>query len=488
MDTEEASKQLKDQSHQAWLDAVAESDFHFVSPAAISYAGDLYPSHKNSEIRSSEALTSVGKYIVSTNNFNIGGTSEFNFSSSSLLSSFVLNVEVHIPGNCCCIEGWLWKAIRTFQISFTPSIIQNTYITGQSLFDYSMLSAQTADVRSKLLRNGGYFTAGASGVGTDVKASIPLSFMLLSNSIFQNHPIDLSTMSQMRLSITWNPTSYWLQDDADGTGLWTAPNQFNNVYISCATSDIMDSAFKMKTILNKDPNAVYAYPVKYLRSNVITIPNYTPGQAYNTSLQDFQGLTTDVIYSVLPDSLTQNTKYYKEIGSVPLRALSLTYAGEQLANWNSDHEYKASCVQRWGDELDYEYKFSMSGNTNILTTDVGYGNPLKFDNGYLARTEPKTVYATSFASDPRKCLSFSKFENVSKFDGRAMSLSLTTEEITRVDIVRPFPTTAVALGCWDIQQRAAMDLPAGEQYNLNITYVQQGVLQIDRDNVRLITQ
>ena len=479
----------KQDADNAFLDTVADSEFHLIHPAKVEYS-DLYASPSSTETQVAQTQVSTGRMIVSANNLRLGGQSNFLLTASSLLGGFVLNASIVIDDKQAVPIGWLFMAIRELQVSFSPSQVQNLTISGQSLFDYSMLSAPTKDEREQVLLAAGRYQSGPSSGTVVAKASIPLSFILANNSVMNGFPIDLATINTMTLTVVWNPATYFVQDPTDGTTWVSAnePTELNDCYISVTTVDIVNPDFSIKAALRKDPNSIYPIPVKYITSEEFTIPSYTPGSLISRQVQGFQdGITTDLIVTLKPISQQYSELYYKYPAGVDLESLSLEYAGQVLQKYSSNSEYKAQCIQKWGDALNFNYQYSMSGNTNIAV--YGGTETSKFDNGVLARLASPSLYDVPFAYRPRRVISGNRTENLVGYSGKSLNLKMSSATSRYIDIVRPIIQTVGTddIATWDIQKFAQEDLPTGD-YVLNLTYINEGVLTVDSNGlIKLVT-
>lgn len=477
-----------DSVRSAFLSEVEKKPFLYIQPGTTDNV-DLYAGKQNREVKAAEVAVSTGRFKVSANNLSMNGTSAFQFNSSSLVGDFVLSVSIVCPSVGMLPHGWLFKAINQLQITFSPSVFQNLTINSQSLFDYAMLSCQSKTTRDELLWAAGKPVVGDGGTYT---ASIPLSFILANNSNLNGFPIDLSTILSMTINVVWNSPGYFFQDPSNGS-TWDPsllPTSFLDAYITCTSVDIQNQDFSMRSILNKNQDSGYVVPVKYLTSEVISLNNYTPGSQINQQLQGFiAGICTDVIVSCHPTSWDyENTYgYVKRPYSCDFDSMSLEYAGQAIFQFQKTTEYKASCIQKWGEVPQYDYLFSISGSA---LTASNADAPTQPDVGYIARRKDATVYDIPLSYRPGECLRDNRLENIVSYAGKALNLKAVVGANDRdLHILRPYYSSATTLvvGGWDIERDTLVVNPTGD-YTMNITYVNEAALVIENGLIRVLTE
>lgn len=447
------------------------------NPRGVSLT-DVYASSINSSLSLAEMYVSTNKGRISSNNLNFNGTSTFFISASSLVDNYVLNASIVLTTTNMVNKGWLFSAIREIQISFQQSQIQNTSISGKSLYDYCMITARDKETREGIIENAGHWLAGS---GTS-KGSIPIAFMLQAVSGNNGYPLDLAASGNLNINIVWNDSTYFIVGKT-ATAVASPPTSFTSLELCYTSTDLVDRTLAVQSVLNNDPELSYINPIKYLTTNIQQAPNYTTGTQVVFQINSFPtGNVIGMILNFYPKSWVTSALANKYMQSIDLDQITLEFSGSKIFDCQSLEEYRSTTLLKFGEPLLYNVNYSFGGVSYGSTPSDGDGDALG-----PCRNLTAGVYFIPLGKHMDRCLRENHAEVLSKFAGSNLLLTLKskTNTVATVGKNTDYNNNGGNLTMY-MPQFQNFVFPTGENYELNITYVVEGLLSVNRGVVKLI--
>lgn len=419
-----------------------------------------YPSASETRTHLSEAVNSSGRLRVTSNSLSFGASSNFTISTSSLLYGLTLNATLTTPANSViAYDGWLFDCIQTVEFTLSNSVIQNQTLSGIAMRDYLLSTCKDQDERNSLLKTGGQ----PVGTATQASASIPLAWLLQAgDGICSHFPIDMATLNgSMQVQITFYPSSYILSR----TG--AAPetiNTFDSLVLTTSTTDIVNPALSVRSVMLQNPGMTYPIPCKYLNSVRYT-QSCTLGQSTTLNLNSAPSGMLEAICLVVKPSVERTANADGTVnypGGVELSALALQFGGTDLFRANSLSEIESYYRTKFcGDDMSYQYRFQSGNTVNAANADIIAGH----------------AYLIPLSYEAQAVMSYKKQENLPSYGGSNLQLSFTpTARVLFDSSAGPyFPTGVNPRG------------GAGAQtYIIEVLYVVSGILDISQGAVDLI--
>lgn len=386
-----------------------------------------------------ETVTSRGRLRVGNNSKAFGATTNFNVSSSSIVSSIMLRAAVTKTANFnVSQEGWLFDAIDSVEVTFSSSLLSNMLIQGPVLREYMLMSCCGSSQREELLKRAGNCPQGAST--DDLVGCIPLGYIIANCSFTKgNYGLDYATLNgPVTFQIKWKPSGNIFIRTAAGDVL---PTEFSELELVAVTADVLDGAMSVKHALAADPSLVYTVPGRYLSAVSYSIASLNIGVSTPINLQSApSGMLQAIVLSIRPtgsgdaDGFLGNAAHTQLIrgSSVKLSQLSLLYGGQVLFQGNSHEEIKSYYASAFeGDDLSYREAGQQAANLNTG----------------IVQQRDSNVYCIPLSYDARCVISKHLTENVPSYSGASLQLSFTVANNEVYKNASPFtPDADVAIG------------------------------------------
>jgi hypothetical protein len=425
----------------------------------------LYATSDKGTTNLAESVNSSGRNRVSSNSLAVGGRSDFQVSSSSVVYDLILQFEIPaVPADGKLMSGWGFNAISSIEITYSNSLIQNLVITGPCLKEYLLLSCSSKDQRDELIRNAGLC---ADAAAANQKASIPIPLLNQNASgVYGNYGLDFAVMNgPLTVSVIWNQSGQFIARKATGTAAGTLAN-FANVNLSMRTSDLQDGAFSVKRALNMNPELVYSVPSRYINC----IPYTVTANAYASGIATIPAVNLNsvpagqleyIILSLIPQQMYQNaagTESSRAPVSQPdFESIRLTYGGQTLYEANTYQEICNRDLMMFGDSLLYNEPYSVDAAATA------------------AQAKKSKVYCIPMTYEARKVISSHCVENLPSYSGATLVLEMSIKTATSVAGNSSFAEGGFA---------AAYPTDAST-YRLNIAYVLTSLLEVSNGTVDL---
>lgn len=225
---------------------------------------DVYYSKANTKVEMAEVTYNNGKYQSSLNSLVFGGTGQIIIPIDSLLSTTYLSLTLPaIVANQTLCRGWGYACIDEITYTFGSSTIPQKSITGDSLFQVSMQTAQNAEKRNELFRNAGEEQTVSAGAKVN-RATMVLPLPWSSTSgLFEKKPFDTTLLTNpIIITVKFKrPESIY-----GGTGL--RPAAFTSATIFLKQGEFKNKDLSLRSIMMRPENRglKYNYPFIYHQS------------------------------------------------------------------------------------------------------------------------------------------------------------------------------------------------------------------------------
>lgn len=440
-------------------------------PGAVQKA-EFYASASRTDVQAALALNTNGRLRITSNNLNLNATSNFTINDSSLVYGAQLHASI-TPGanNAVQCEGWLFQAIQSVQVTFVGSSLPAMTIPGRIIREYILACCPSVDTRNNLIRTAGKL----SGAATVSKASIPIGWALASGlGICKDFPIDMGFFKgPLQFAITFNSSNTFIT--GTGTGA-AAPsntalvNTFNELYLTCSTTDVKTLDLKLSNMYLRDQSLPYYIPGEYL-SYANYVESCTIGALHTLNLNSApDGMLEAIILLIKPlvelSASVGSAGTYVYPGSVGLSYLACNYGGEVLFEAHSDFEIKQYYRTHFaGDTKEYQFRYN---GPNIAASGA------LSDPTYLVSRDPiyqaimnSSCYMIPLCYDGAKSLSGNMTENLRSYGAKTLTIQFTPELRSRVSATSGFA---------DISLADTVGGGAGAQnYSIDVLYIVSSV-------------
>jgi hypothetical protein len=421
-------------------------------PGAAKFSA-LYASADKATTNLAECVNSTGRLRQESQSKSIGGRTDIMISSSSVVSDILLHVQLAVGANQITTSGWLFKAIKSLEITYSNSLIQQLSIAGPILREYLLLSCKEREARENLILNAGKVVNNGTAYAT-----IPLALLNQNASgVDGNFGFDMSVINGgITFGIIWNPASEFLSKMDSTAGLGTLPTEFLKVSISCKTSDLQESAFQVKTAMNLAPELVYSIPSRYINSIPYVTETATDDTllSYNVNLNSAPaGMLDFIILHVYPQSW-KTAERQQPGGSFDIENLKLVYGGQSLYDCRTYEEINAFDLQQYGDSLLYNEPWQV---TDKATVAKG--------------AKVSKIYHIPLTYDGRKVISDHHVENLPSYSGASLTLSFDVKA-----------RTAGVMGN-DVFADDSAPVGANSKFNVWVGYVLSSLLEVSQNTV-----
>jgi hypothetical protein len=439
---------------------------------------EFYPSPSSSSTQLAECVNARGRYQIDSDQRNFGGSATFQFSSSSIVQNFHLNMAVTCAANRVMQAGWGLKCIRELQISFSNSLMQSVTISGEAYTEFLIAMCESGEMREYLLDQCGKATLPAGGVS---QASVPIMGNLFANAMGQKSgfPLDASTLSgSISFVVIFHEAGAFTVNTAANAA--AVPTQFDSLKLSCDTTDLLTSAFSVRQSLAYNPEMSYNIPSKYLNS--VSLPsnvNIVPGVVHTMQLNSVpSGMLNCIVLSIKPtaeitgvaSAAGANAIYNPMLGSVNLSTLRLSYSGTDIFNARNPAQLEAlyrSCFG--GDTLRY---YQTAHGT---TPAAGIVGPV--DATYDRFRSQCHVIPLTY--DGCNALRGKLVENLSSYSGSSLQLEFTVDPVQS-------RTKFVAAAPWADTNQVLNQVPLTPlPYTITVCYVMSSIFEVSQGSADL---
>lgn len=377
-----------------------------------------YPSEYNTEHHIADAVNSAGKIRISSNNLNLGATSNFTISSSELVYGIALNCALTTPAaSIINSQGWFFSLINTVEFTISNSTMGNQVLTGLSMRELLLAACANREQREMLLSAAGNVTAAA----TAARATIPLGWMLQQwyVGLGGQYPIDMATISgSIQVNITFNSSTSIVTRTGAAPEAITA---FTDLTLTTLSTQILKPVFSVRQAMIKDPSLKYSIPGKYLSYTRYT-QSITPGtpttlQIASAPLGELQAIILTVKPVAELTATTDGAVLYP--GSCRLSTLRLEYSGQVIYQANSYQEHLHYMKQKFqGDDKTYRYAYGESNSSAAASRDL----------------VESQVLIIPLCYDGQEVMTNKKIEYLPGYSGSVLSLTLTVASTTAPEV------------------------------------------------------
>jgi hypothetical protein len=343
-------------------DEIVSSKRVLMKRPGVEHYNELYPTKNQVSTQLAEVQNAHGKLRASTNNLNLGATSNFTISAYTIVGNWCLHAALTLGANRGVNNGWLLQAIDQVDVTFSNSLLQSVTLSGLAIREYLLYTCDSKEKRKELLDDAG---KAGSGVGV-YRGSMPIGNLILSAIGQQNQfPIDMSTLSgNVQVNVRFANAGAFTTNI--GAGVTSIPTAFTSLEMTCDTSTLLSSAFSVKNALAFQPGSSYNIPTKYVTSSNIPLTNFDPASGVENSVQLANvpsGMLEAIILCLKPNTefksvasaAAANSTYFPIGGSVNIKTLRLEYSGDILFRADSAEELKSNYRSVFcGDMMEYE--------------------------------------------------------------------------------------------------------------------------------------
>lgn len=466
----------------------------------------VYPTPSETTSVLAQAINHRGQFRVSPNNLNFNSRSDFILSSSALISEMAINGVITVvnaadPGTVLkpVATGFGFDLIESIEITYSNSLMQNMFIRGETLKDYSLLCCCTAKERQDLLKAAGQgvLISEAFGVTNVYRFTVPISFLNHTVASLRNSwPVDGSVLAgPIQVAINWRPSNVALVKGAVAVGNF--PASFTSLELVCKTTQLQDASFSVKKAMMLDPQLVYSLPARYITSvdysRIIPapvagangIPTYQPFTLNLASAPS--GMLEGIIISIRPQQATAGgagnlddwvnpiaagTTPYKG-GSVTLEQIRLEFGGQNIFRVDSYEELQHFQRSTFGDTLEWSGIYNTPNEATLAT-------------GEGTNVFRHMVYFIPMVNDGAAVFRHHTNENLPSYGGSQLQLTLRPSAFQRVkmgenaDPVNKLGGNAVGMDGGD-----SAVAQTGTNFQIWIGFIVSGLLEISQGTVDL---
>ena len=441
----------------------------------------VYPTPSETTSVLAQAINHRGQFRVASNSKNFNSRSDFILSSSALISEMAIVGDFTYTNTAAGTsskpsnEGWAFDLVESIEITYSNSLMQNMFIKGETLRDYSLLCCCSARERQDMLRAAGSLSthgAWANNAACTMNFILPLSFLNHTvGSLRNSWPVDGSVLAgPIQIAINWRPASAALVR-AGAAGIPALPASFNNLNLVCKTTQLQDASFSVKKAMMLDPQLVYSLPARYittvdyskeaLRPNVIQTINLASAPS---------GMLEGIIISIRPKMwkplLTMATQPIP--GSCTLDYLQLEFGGQNIFRCESYEEISHYLRNTYGDSSEYTnhtYTLNQIPNFAAVANTVSYQS---------------MVYFIPLVNDGKAVFRGHTNENLPSYGGSQLQLKLRAASNQKISAIP---------GTYEGAQAYVASVSAAgggvEGYEILVGYVVSALLEISQGTVDL---
>lgn len=449
----------------------------------------VYPTPSEVTSVLAQAINHRGQFRVSANSKGLGARSDFILSSSALISEIAIIGQITTAANLGVDEGikpnaigWGFDLIESVEITYSNSLMQNMFIRGETLKDYSLLCCVSPRERNDMLNAAGNaaYVNTAGGATNTHSVCIPISFLNHTPSSLRNSwPVDGSVLAgPIQISINWREAAYAFVKTNAAAVATPFPITWDKLDLVAKTTQLQDASFSVKKAMMLDPQLVYSLPARYITSVDYSreIPAAAGGGQTTINLASApSGMLEGLIVSIRPksansqwvtpaaaDAGTNNIRG----GSCTLNRIVLEFGGQNIFRAESYEEYQHYMRGCFGDSMEWPgITFRASADWDL-------------DGGNTDHTI-HPVYFIPLVNDGCSVFRGHTNENLPSYGGAQLQLTL------RVDPRQRIGSYSVDSGGSKLDTiQCTIDQP-GISYQIWIGYVVSGLLEISQGTVDL---
>lgn len=285
---------------QAAAEVLSRNEILMAAPGS-SRISSFYPTPAESTNTIAQAVCNSGQLNVKANSKTFGGASDFQISTSNILDTPMLHMEIKVPaltagdklGNPRNVyfgpfaQGWGFSSIETVEVSYSNSNISNLKFDGKALLDASLLQCSSEEEKQEVLAAAGKFQVLDRSVDRVFKAAVPISFLnwRSAGGIREGFPIDGRALNgPIQFQFKFRPLQEFMGDflsgdvyDQDVPGVVSHkisnpppngkfPTGFSDLSMTFRTYQLMDGAFSVSKALMANPGMIYSIPSLWMNS------------------------------------------------------------------------------------------------------------------------------------------------------------------------------------------------------------------------------
>jgi len=446
---------------------------------------EVYPTPSSVTSILAQAINHRGQFRVAPNNRLFGARSDFILSSSALISEIAIagSFTVENTGGPAAqlklnAVGYGFDLIESIEITFSNSLMQNMFIRGETLKDYSLLCCTSDRERWDMLKSAGQQFGNSFAAPVTYKFVVPISFLNFTTASLRNSwPVDGSVLAgPIQVSINWRQSFYALV--ATSTPLAPYPASFASLELVCKTTQLQDASFSVKKAMMLDPELVYSLPSRY-----ITTVDYSkagqPGVAMTINLASApSGMLEGIIVSIAPDDgatawsppLSTGDRNYRG-GSCTLDEIQLEFGGQNIYYAKSYEEHLHYMRNCFGDNMEWPGAYYENSQSNPVDTD-----------GQNTEMYAHPIYFIPLINDGYGVIREHVNENVPSYGGSQLQLRLIPSNEQRIQL-KGIATTAQS-AAWGSMQDVRLQ-GAVTHYKIMVGYIVSSLVEISQGTVDL---
>lgn len=364
----------------------------------------VYPTPSETTSVLAQAINHRGQFRVSPNNLGFNSRSDFILSSSALISEMAINGVITIVNDVGpltwkpnCI-GYAFDLIESIEITYSNSLMQNMFIRGETLKDYSLLCCCSHRERVDMLKSAGECVAhngGAPPVANVYRFTVPISFLNHTPGSLRNSwPVDGSVLAgPIQIAVNWRPFRFGFVRTQ--LAVSPVPVSFTSLELVAKTTQLQDASFSVKKAMMLDPQLVYSLPARYITSvdysRAIGPGPDNAGADTTINLASApSGMLEGIIISIRPTGGVDGEDNWlggnvlgninNKGGSVTLDRIVLEFGGQNLFRCESHEEYQHYMRSTFGDDMEWP---NVQYTQNLAWDDEGLGTNVLFHNVYF---------------------------------------------------------------------------------------------------------
>jgi hypothetical protein len=440
----------------------------------------VYPTPSDVTSVMAQTITHRGQLRVAPNSKRFGSRSDFILSSSALVSDIILSGRINIPVAAAAhfnAIGWVWDMMESIEITYSNSLMQNMFIRGETLKDWCLATCPGGIVeRQEMLKAGGQNIVDPTGANAYYSNfSVPLCWLNhLPGGQRNSWPVDASVLAgPIQIAVNWRPATYFYALDGAGPVVpGNLPDSFDELELTCRTTQLQDASFSVKKAMMLDPQLVYSLPSRYITSVDYSRQgnNETPMTINLSSAPS--GQLEAIIVSISPASygppVVAGTTNY--IGaSTLLSKLDLVFGGQHLILWKSVEEQQAFQRQTFGDNMD----FFATQYTQAVEADNG-----NISDGSAMQTSRQPIHILPLVGDGCKVFHNHLNENVPSYGGSQIQLEMTPSRLLR----SPYGYGGSGNPLGEFTTDAGV---AAQQYKIIVGFIVSSIVEVSQGTVDL---
>lgn len=454
-------------------DILTKNKLFLSFPGAVSLSNDLYASVDNAKLNLAKRRRYTSRIKSSASSLSIGSQTQFSLDPGTIIGNcyivgkFTLGTGVWAYAQ----PGWGYRLIKNliFNCAGSSSIAQIT-VSGESLMDMVMISCNSQDKREELLNLGGELIK-QRGVETSYYFAIPLYMFFTSaeqNSVF---PFDAATIrSQISFSLEWNSLNTVISNvydtvAADVKAGFTLPTSFDELYLKVHNTIELESQY-VSNAMAANPFLAYNMPVLHYQYYKTTVTSTQITDELNVNLNSIpMGMLQGIVFSARPKSwypsstaITADKFLYNGL-PVPFEYVKVLYMGQVI--YESNNIVEENLIQCMMDD----------GSSAVVKSKIAATmNDTQED---AADTLISGFHIIPFSNEMSNVLRHKQHEFTPSYGGSVLQVifKFSQKGVPIIDFTTGYPDY--------------IPLPNADTYDLNFTYIVNGLLEINQGSMSL---